>query len=75
MVQRDFEDYVTESQQLEKEYEVTIEQNEKKISELKTTNMKLQNEIDSLRVSRSVILLWESRLERYVFSRIDLMNF
>lgn len=42
---------MTESQQLEREYEVTIDQNEKKIIELKTNNMRTQNEIDTLKVS------------------------
>lgn len=55
-VQRDFEEFMTESQQLEREYEVTIDQNEKKIIELKTSNMKTQNEIDSLKVNMFLVI-------------------
>lgn len=49
-VQREFDDYTTDSQQLEKEYEATIEQHEKTIRELRSANSKLQNEIESLRL-------------------------
>lgn len=56
-VQRDFEEFMTESQQLEREYEVTIDQNEKKIIELKTSNMKTQNEIDSLKVNMFLVIM------------------
>lgn len=59
-MQRDFDEFMTESQQLEREYEVTIDQNEKKIVELKSNNMKTQHEIDSLRVRQYVkcVFFW-----------------
>lgn len=50
-VQREFDDYTSDSQQLEKEYEATIEQHEKTMKELRFANNKAHNEIDSLQVS------------------------
>lgn len=50
-VQREFDDYTSDSQQLEKEYEATIEQHEKTMKELRSANNKAHNEIDSLHVS------------------------
>lgn len=50
-VQREFDDYTTDSQQLEKEYEATIDQNERTIKELKTITNRNQSELESLRVS------------------------
>lgn len=49
-IQREFDDYTADSQQLEKEYEATIEQHEKTIKELRSVNNKLQNEVESLRL-------------------------
>lgn len=49
-IQREFDDYTADSQQLEKEYEATIEQHEKTIKDLRATNNKTQNEIESLRL-------------------------
>lgn len=49
-MQREFDDYTADSQQLEKEYEATIEQHEKTIRELRVANNKLQNELESARV-------------------------
>lgn len=42
---------MSESQQLESEYEATIEQNEKKIKELTLNNNRVYNEIETLKVS------------------------
>lgn len=50
-IQKESDEFITESQQLDKEYEATIEQNEKKIKELTLANNRAQNEVDSLRVS------------------------
>lgn len=50
-IQKESDEFITESQQLDKEYEATIDQNEKKIKELTLANNRAQNEIDSLRVS------------------------
>lgn len=50
-VQREFDDYTSDSQQLEKEYEATIEQHEKTMKELRSANNKANNEIESLQVS------------------------
>lgn len=49
-IQREFDDYTADSQQLEKEYEATIEQHEKTIKELRSVNNKIQNEVESLRL-------------------------
>ncbi|XP_071051822.1 nuclear distribution protein nudE-like 1-B isoform X2 [Onthophagus taurus] len=62
-VQNEFDDYVAESQQLEKEYEVTIEQNEKKIRQLMSTNNLNQNEIDSLKLKLDTINKERDNLE------------
>ncbi|XP_050316132.1 nuclear distribution protein nudE-like 1-A isoform X2 [Anthonomus grandis grandis] len=52
--QRDSDEFIIESKQLEKEYEGTIEQNEKKIRELSISNNRTQNEIDALRVKLDI---------------------
>lgn len=49
-VQHEYEDYMTDSQQLEKEYEITIEQQERMTKDLKSTNNMLQNKVDNLQV-------------------------
>lgn len=49
-VQRDADEFMADSKQLEKEYESTIDQNERKIKELTLINHRSQNEIDALRV-------------------------
>lgn len=49
-MQREFDDYTNDSQQLEKEYEATIEQHEKTIKELRFTNNRVHNEIESLQL-------------------------
>jgi len=49
-VQRESDEYMADSKQLEKEYESTIDQNERKIKELTLINNRSQNEIDALRV-------------------------
>lgn len=49
-VQRESDEYMADSKQLEKEYESTIDQNERKIKELTLINHRSQNEIDALRV-------------------------
>ncbi|XP_008197509.2 nuclear distribution protein nudE-like 1-B isoform X1 [Tribolium castaneum] len=49
-LQIESDEFVSESQQLEREYEATIEQNEKKIKELTLANNRTFNEIESLRV-------------------------
>ncbi|KAB0793624.1 hypothetical protein PPYR_13244 [Photinus pyralis] len=46
-VQREYEDYVNDSQQLEKEFEITIEQQERTIKELKSMNNILQTKVDN----------------------------
>ncbi|XP_019875607.1 nuclear distribution protein nudE homolog [Aethina tumida] len=46
-LQQELDEFVTESRQLEREYEITIEQNEKKINELILKTNSMQNEIDS----------------------------
>ncbi|XP_017776450.1 PREDICTED: nuclear distribution protein nudE-like 1-B [Nicrophorus vespilloides] len=48
-IQREFDDYTADSQQLEKEFEATIEQNEKTIRELRSNNCRAQNELESLK--------------------------
>jgi septal ring factor EnvC (AmiA/AmiB activator) len=50
-IQKESDEFVSESQQLEREYEATIEQNEKKIKELTLANNRAYNEIESTRVS------------------------
>lgn len=49
-IQKESDEFVSESQQLEREYEATIEQNEKKIKELTLANNRAYNEIESTRV-------------------------
>lgn len=67
-VQKEFDDYTTDSQQLEKEYEATIDQNERTIRELKTISNRNHNELESLKVStydsltNLLILFWLSSL-------------
>lgn len=55
-IQKESDEFMIESQQLEKEYEATIDQYEKKIKELTLANNRAQNEIDSLRVSHLLIV-------------------
>ncbi|KAF5288309.1 hypothetical protein FQR65_LT12042 [Abscondita terminalis] len=50
IVQREYEDYVSDSQQLEKEFEITIEQQDRTTKELKSINNLLQNKIDNLQL-------------------------
>lgn len=50
-IQKESDEFIQESQQLDREYEATIDQNEKKIKELTLANNRAQNEIESLRVS------------------------
>lgn len=50
-MQKESDEFISESQQLEKEYEATIDQNEKKIKELTLANNRAQIEIESLRVN------------------------
>lgn len=48
--QKDADEFMIESKQLENEYETTIDQNERKIKDLSIANNRAQNEIDALRV-------------------------
>lgn len=50
-IQKESDEFISESQQLEKEYEATIDQNEKKIKELTIANTRAQDEIETLRVN------------------------
>ncbi|XP_049818243.1 nuclear distribution protein nudE-like 1-B isoform X2 [Aethina tumida] len=47
---KESDEFIGESQQLEKEYEATIDQNEKKIKELTIANNRMQNELDACRL-------------------------
>ncbi|KAK4874939.1 hypothetical protein RN001_014299 [Aquatica leii] len=49
-VQREYEDYVSDSQQLEKEFEITIEQQDRATKELKSYNNSLQNKVENLQI-------------------------
>ncbi|KAF5271222.1 hypothetical protein FQA39_LY08229 [Lamprigera yunnana] len=49
-VQREHEDYVSDSQQLEKEYEITIEQQDRTLKDLRSINNMLQNKVDNLQL-------------------------
>lgn len=49
-VKQEAEEFETESKQLEKEYDIALNQNEKMIKELNIANSKAQLEIESLRV-------------------------
>ncbi|KAF2903408.1 hypothetical protein ILUMI_02786 [Ignelater luminosus] len=49
-VQREYEDYTADSQQLEKEYEIAIEQNERTVKEVKSVNNLLQNKLENLQM-------------------------
>lgn len=53
-VQKDSDEFMAESKQLEREYETTIDQNERKIKELSVNSNRAQNEIDALRVRKYV---------------------
>lgn len=55
-LQQELDEFVTESRQLEREYEITIEQNEKKINELILKTNSMQNEIDSYKVIHKTLL-------------------
>lgn len=57
-IQKESDEFISESQQLEKEYEATIDQNEKKIKELTLANNRAQNEVESLRVSFFFVLIF-----------------
>lgn len=50
----EFDDYTSSSEQLEKEYEATIEQNEKTIKDLRSMHHREQKEKDSLKVKYCV---------------------
>lgn len=55
-IQKESDEFISESQQLEKEYEATIDQNEKKIKDLTLANNRALNEVESLRVSKTIIV-------------------
>ncbi|KAF7265228.1 hypothetical protein GWI33_021337 [Rhynchophorus ferrugineus] len=52
--QKDADEFMMESKQLENEYETTIDQNERKIKDLSIANNRTQNEIDALRVKLDI---------------------
>ncbi|CAG9773723.1 unnamed protein product [Ceutorhynchus assimilis] len=55
-VQKESEEFITESKQLEREYESALDQNEHKIKELSISNNRAHNEIDALRVKLDICL-------------------
>lgn len=66
-IQKEYDEFAVESQQLDKEYEATIDQNEKKIKELTLANTKAQGELESLRVSCEPSVIFACYLNNTIF--------
>lgn len=66
-MQSEADEYVSESRQLEREYEATIEQNEKRIKELTLANNRAYNDAEAMRLkldqSNKQTLLFQTEID------------